>query len=150
MTRDEFIAQAKCAAMKTCAESGFSVGITVAQAALESNFGESQLSRTANNYFGIKAHGKHAAIEFRTNESGAKGDQQVVARFAAYDGMEECFECRNHLIANSPVYAEARAAKGDPVRFVTEMGKHWATDPKYAEKVLRIYTENGFHRFDQQ
>jgi flagellum-specific peptidoglycan hydrolase FlgJ len=148
MTRDEFITQAKCAAMKASAESGFPVGITVAQAALESNFGQSQLSRTANNYFGIKAHGKHPAMEFRTSEFSAQGEQQVIARFAAYEGMQECFDCRNRLVTNAPVYAEARAAKDDPVRFVRELGKHWATDPKYAEKVLRIYTENGFDRFD--
>jgi flagellum-specific peptidoglycan hydrolase FlgJ len=150
MTREEFISQAKSAAMKTSAESGFPVGIAIAQAALESNFGESQLSRTANNYFGIKAHGNHAAMEFRTNEFDGKRERQVVARFAAYETMEECFHCRDRLIANALVYADARAAKDDPVQFVKELGKHWATDPKYAEKVLRIYSENNLGRFDEK
>ena len=148
MTREEFIAKAKSAATKTSAESGFPVGITVAQAALESNFGASQLSRTAKNYFGIKAHGNHAAMEFRTNEFDGKREQQVVARFAVYDSMEESFRCRDRLIANSPIYISARAAKGDPVQFVRELAKHWATDPKYSEKVLRIYEDNDFDRFD--
>jgi flagellum-specific peptidoglycan hydrolase FlgJ len=124
------------------------VGITVAQAALESNFGESQLSRTANNYFGIKAHGNHAVMEFRTNEFDGEREGQVVARFAAYETMEECFQCRDRLIAKSSVYADARVAKGDPERFVKELAKHWATDPKYAQKVLRIYAENNLGRFD--
>ena len=150
MTRDDFIAKAKSAATKTSSKSGFLMGITMAQAALESNFGQSQLSRTANNYLGIKAHGKHAAMEFRTNEFEAGSEKQVVARFAAYDSMEECFQCRDRLIASGSVYAEARAAKGDPERFVNELGKHWATDPKYAGKVLRIYRENGLDRFDQK
>jgi flagellum-specific peptidoglycan hydrolase FlgJ len=149
MTHDEFIAQAKSAAMKASAESGFPVGITVAQAALESNWGESLLSRTANNYFGIKAHGKHEAMEFHTNEFDGKREHQVIARFAAYAEMEECFHCRDRLIVNLPIYRDARAAKDDPVRFVKELGKHWATDPKYAEKVLRIYAENDFGRFDK-
>lgn len=150
MTRDEFIAQAKSAATKTFAEHGFPVGITVAQAALESNFGASQLSRTANNYFGIKAHGKQPAMEFRTNECCAKGNEMVIARFAAYETMEECFHGRDRLIATAPVYGEARSLKDDPVRFVKALGKHWATDPRYAEKVLRIYAEKGFDRFDQK
>jgi flagellum-specific peptidoglycan hydrolase FlgJ len=36
------------------------------------------------------------------------------------------------------------------VQFVKELGKHWATDPKYAEKVLRIYSENNLGRFDEK
>jgi flagellum-specific peptidoglycan hydrolase FlgJ len=54
------------------------------------------------------------------------------------------------LIAKSSMYADARAAKGDPERFVKELAKHWATDPKYAEKVLRIYSENNLGRFDEK
>jgi flagellum-specific peptidoglycan hydrolase FlgJ len=38
--------------------------------------------------------------------------------------------------------------KTDPESFAREMGKHWATDPKYAEKLLTIYRENGFDKLD--
>jgi flagellum-specific peptidoglycan hydrolase FlgJ len=150
MTHDEFITQAKAAAMKTSADSGFPVGITVAQAVLESNWGESQLSRTANNYFGIKAHGKHPVMEFRTIEFIHGMEKQIVARFAVYESMEECFACRNRQIANGAVYASAREVKGDPERFVRELAKNWATDPKYAQKLLRTYQENEFDKFDQK
>ena len=42
--------------------------MTVAQASLESNWGQSKLSQEANNYFGIKAHGTHARIQMSTEE----------------------------------------------------------------------------------
>ena len=149
MTKQEFIEQATVEALAAKARSGFPAGITVAQAALESNFGQSQLSRTANNYFGIKSHGKHAAMEFRTCEFGAKGEIKMVARFAVYTDMAECFACRDRQIASGSVYKDARKEVKDPEQFAFELAKHWATDPKYAEKLLRIYRENGFAKLDQ-
>jgi hypothetical protein len=64
------------------------------------------------------------------------------------ESMDECFECRDSQITNGAAYAAAREVKADPEKFTREMAKHWATDPKYAEKVLKIYRENGFDRFD--
>jgi flagellum-specific peptidoglycan hydrolase FlgJ len=149
MTRAEFIEHARRAAVRASAKSGFAAGVTVAQAALESNWGQSQLSRTANNYFGLKAHGNHPAMEFRTCEFGEQGKNVVVAKFAVYTSMEECFECRDRQIMNGNAYENAREAKSDPEKFVREMAKHWATDPKYSEKLLRIYRENGFDKWDE-
>jgi len=148
MNRTEFIEQAKAAAREMSATSGFPAGITVAQAALESNWGQSQLSRTCQNYFGIKAHGKHAVMEFRTSEFDVCGEQAVVAKFAVYGSMKECFDCREHLIGNGTAYEAARKAKDDPEKFARALAQHWATDPRYAEKLLKVYRENGFDALD--
>ena len=149
MTREEFIAKATEAARASSATSGFPAGITVAQAALESRWGESELSRRANNYFGIKAHGKHGSVEMPTTEVVNGVAQSTSAGFAAYDGMQRCFECRDRLIVSGAVYAEARAAAGEPEQFARALAKRWATDPRYAEKLLRVYRENGFDRLDR-
>jgi len=141
MTRAEFVEKAKAAAIGSSRESKFPAGITVAQAALESNWGQSQLSRTANNYFGLKAHGKHPAMEFRTQEFVNGVEVHVVQRFAVYESMEECFACRDRQIENGTAYSAAREAKADPERFAIELAKHWATDPNYATKIVRIYDE---------
>jgi flagellum-specific peptidoglycan hydrolase FlgJ len=148
MTRAEFVELAAVAAKRASAKSGLLPGISIAQAALESNFGESQLSRAASNYFGLKAHGKHPVMEFRTTEFDGPREKIVAAKFAAYSSMDECFECRDSQITNGAAYAAAREVKADPEKFTREIAKHWATDPKYAEKVLKIYRENGFDRFD--
>ena len=148
MTREEFIAQATDAAQKSSLRSGFPVGITVAQAALESRWGRSELSRRANNYFGIKAHGQHASVEMPTKEVIGGIATQVKAKFAAYADMEQCFACRDRLIVGGAVYAEARSHVGDAEQFARALAKHWATDPQYAEKLLRVYQENEFDRLD--
>lgn len=143
MTREEFLKLARAAARAASAGSGFPAGITVAQAALESSWGGSELSRRANNYFGIKAHGKHAWVEMPTLEFADGAARQVSAKFAAYRDMEECFACRDRLIASGAVYAEARAAAGDPEKFARALGRHWATDPEYGEKLVRTWAGIG-------
>ena len=119
-------------------------GITVAQAALESRWGESELSRRANNYFGIKAHGQHTWVEMPTTEVIGGIAKQVREKFAAYADMDECFACRDRLILGGVVYEEARRQLGDAEQFSRALAKHWATDPQYAEKLMRVYRENGF------
>ncbi len=113
------------------------------------SFGNSELSRRGNNYFGIKAHGRHAVLEMPTTEV-INGDvQKVHARFAAYKDMAECFTCRDQLIRHGAVYAEARENSREPELFAQALAKHWATDPHYAEKILRIYRENNLNNLDQ-
>jgi flagellum-specific peptidoglycan hydrolase FlgJ len=163
MTREEFFERAIAAAQTSSKTSGLPAGITVAQAALESALGNSELSRHANNYFGIKAHGKHAAVEMTTTEfersvrksagNWTAGDspaqpRRVSARFAAYESMADCFACRDRLILNGAVYKEARESNSNPEAFARALAKHWATDPKYAEKLLRIYRQNNLDRLD--
>ena len=148
MTREEFLRQATAAARVSSKNSGLLPGVTVAQAALESAWGNSELSRQANNYFGIKAHGKHAVLEMPTTEVINGVAQKVTARFASYRNMAECFACRDQLIVRGAVYAEARTNAHDPERFVRAFARHWATDPNYAEKILKIYHEYDLSKLD--
>jgi flagellum-specific peptidoglycan hydrolase FlgJ len=148
MTKQEFLGLATEAAKRVSTTSGFPAGLTVAQAALESGWGNSQLSREAHNYFGIKAHGKHAWVEMPTTECDASGAHATKAKFARYASMEQCFECRDRMIASGALYAEARANAGDPEKFVRAVAKRWATDPQYAEKLLAVYRANGLDKLD--
>lgn len=135
MTKGEFVRQAYAAAVKSSERSGMPAMVTVAQAALESNWGMSRLSLEAHNYFGIKAHGKHERIRMCTHECEAGKTVEVKAEFAKYGSLEECIECRDGILLRGAVYARARETRGDEEAFIREMAKHWATDPRYAEKL---------------
>jgi len=148
MTREEFLTSATRAALACSRASRFPPGITVAQAALESNWGQSRLSRDAHNYFGIKAHGDHAHVAYSTLEDVNGRDVRVSAEFARYDSMEECFADRDRLIATAPCYAGARACGGDPEAFARALAAHWATDPHYAGKLLAVYHANRLDELD--
>ncbi|HSE49746.1 MAG TPA: glucosaminidase domain-containing protein [Terriglobales bacterium] len=145
MTSEEFLRQAAEAARASSAASGFPPGVTVAQAALESAWGRSRLATEANNYFGIKVHGGMPSIALPTVEIVAAAPVRVVARFARYASMADCFHDRDAILARVPLYAEARAASADPEAFTRALAKRWATDPQYADKVLAIYRT---HRLD--
>ncbi len=148
MTRQEFLAAASRAALASSANSGFPAGITVAQAALESNWGQSQLARDAHNYFGIKAHGHHARVSYPTFEHIHGHDVRISADFARYLSMEDCFADRDRLVATAPCYAEARACRADPAAFARALAGHWATDPHYVEKLLGVYRDSRLNEMD--
>jgi flagellar protein FlgJ len=145
MTKEEFISAATAAAQASSPISGFPPGVTVAQAALESAWGNSELARWANNYFGIKARPGSEAIELPTLEYVDGAKLHVQAKFAKYASMAECFADRDRIIASFPTYVEARTAAGDPEAFARALARHWATDSLYAEKLLRVYRA---HRLD--
>ena len=68
-------------------DTGLYPSVMLAQAALESNFGESQLSFDYNNYFGIKAHGHHRSVKLATTEYYAVGAKSpAVAARALQEG----------------------------------------------------------------
>jgi len=105
MTKQEFLEQAHTAALQSSEKSGMPPMVTIAQAALESNWGQSKLSEQANNYFGIKAHAGHSSIVMTTTEC-EKGAQVVIkAEFAKYLSTLDCFRCRDEIIARGAVYA---------------------------------------------
>ncbi|MGD0973626.1 MAG: glucosaminidase domain-containing protein [Candidatus Korobacteraceae bacterium] len=149
MTRSEFLRQAMAAAKAASAKSGFPAGITVAQAALESAWGQSRLSREANNYFGIKAYGKRDRVAMPTHEVENGTVKAVTAEFAKFESMAECFAARDKLIATSSLFAEARACPANAEEFARAIAKHWATDPGYAEKIMAIYGRFKLHSLDE-
>jgi flagellum-specific peptidoglycan hydrolase FlgJ len=150
MNPSEFVAAATTAALKVSNVSGLLPGITVAQAALESAWGNSWLAREAHNYFGIKAHGTLAWIELPTEEVVRGSRLTVRARFARFGSMEQCFHHRDQLIRSSKYYQAACAVANQAEAFVRALAAHWATDPNYTSKVLAIYSKHGMNLVDKQ
>ncbi len=105
MTKQEFVRQAYAAAIQSSEQSGMPAMVTVAQASLESNWGQSKLSQQANNYFGIKAHGTHARVQMPTEECEHGATIAVEAEFTKYLSMLDCFQCRDRILLHGAVYA---------------------------------------------
>ena len=149
MTKKEFLTAATAAARAASAISGFIPGVTVAQAALESGWGNSLLARTAHNYFGIKARKGRPSVAMPTWEFSNGSRVRLTARFAKYASMEECFVDRDRMIATLSHYAQARSCARDPEAFVRALAKRWATDPRYPEKLLKLYCDYHLDELDQ-
>lgn len=157
MTPKEFIKQYKPFALETERKTGISHLFTLAQAALESGWGE----RTFGNMlFGIKARPETPADKkqlLRTTEvlssanavfpkifsikkrADGKYTYSVLDWFRKYETQEECFTDHAQFFFINKRYAKALLVKSDPYKFAEEVAKAgYATAPNYADSLKKL------------
>jgi hypothetical protein len=129
-----YITQYKAIAIKEMKRTGVPASITLAQAILESNSGESNLAKNHNNHFGIKC---------KSDWTGAKAYQDDDAKqecFRAYDAAEISFKDHSNFLKNRPNYVSLFLL--DPVddtAWAYGLKKAgYATAADYPKKLLKI------------
>jgi LysM repeat protein len=129
-----YIDQFKAIAMKEMKRTGVPASITLAQAIVESNSGESNLAKNHNNHFGIKC---------KSDWTGAKVYQDDDAKqecFRAYEAAELSFKDHSNFLKNRPNYVDLFLL--DPVddtAWAYGLKKAgYATAPDYPKKLLKI------------
>ena len=132
-------------AEQAAAELGVSTEVVVAQAALETGWGQHAMKKPdgsiAFNLFGIKAgpgwsghQVSQSTLEFR---HGAMQREQ--ASFRAYDNVAEAMQDYVDFVQSSPRYQQALDHQGDDARYVKGLQQGgYATDPQYADKIMNI------------
>lgn len=137
---DRLLPHAKTASQAT----GIPAQFMLAQAALESGWGKHEIRRAGNapsyNLFGIKAgaNWKGDVVETVTTEFVNGAPQKMVEKFRAYSSYEEGFRDYVKLLSDNPRYAKVLNAS-EPSAFAFGLQRAgYATDPMYAEKLLRI------------
>ncbi|MCB1886684.1 MAG: flagellar assembly peptidoglycan hydrolase FlgJ [Rhodocyclaceae bacterium] len=135
-------------AMAASRETGIPAHFMVAQAALETGWGQHELKRAdgsaSHNLFNIKAGRDWAgatvaldAVEYRNGEA-----YREPSRFRAYPDYGEAFKDYARLLADNPRYA-AVLGQRDPAAFARGLQQAgYATDPMYADKLERIIGGN--------
>ncbi len=116
---------------------GVSVRAVIAQAALETGWGEHESA--PHNLFGIKATGSQAGAEDPTTEYADGTPTQTVAKFRRFASDTAAMASYASLIRTDPRY-QAALGSGDNVRrFATALQQAgYATDPAYAEKLIAV------------
>ena len=127
---------------------GLYPSVMLAQAALESQFGESQLSFDYHNYFGIKAHGHHRSVRLSTTEYYTDEPTTITDSFCVYNSPNDCFQDYAELLTENENYSDAIGAASPAMaaRALQEGG--YATDPAYASKLVQLINEYNLTRFD--
>mgnify|MGYP006200511719 CR=1 FL=1 len=132
-----YIAQFKSIAMKEMKRTGVPASITLSQAILESNSGESNLAKNHNNHFGIKC---------KADWTGAKAYQDDDAKqecFRAYDAAEVSFKDHSNFLKNRPNYVDLFLL--DPVddtAWAYGLKKAgYATAADYPKKLLKVIND---------
>jgi hypothetical protein len=154
-----FIQAAAGGARKGAREFGVPASVTLAQACLESGYGRFHIG-AANNYFGIKAFPRNGHVDFG---SIAKGfvivpTKEVVngrpitvnARFRRYASMADSMRDHGQFLRVNPRYKPAFAHSANPDAFARALQQAgYATDPRYADKLISIMRTFDLYRFDK-
>ena len=138
-------------ARRAAPELGVKPGVLIAQAALESGWGQHQIrfgdERPSFNLFGIKADSRWdgdrvgvSTLEYRDGVA-----QRERAEFRAYDSLGAAFDDYVDFIKSNPRYGEALASASSDEGYVTGLARAgYATDPRYADKILSILERPEF------
>ncbi|WP_299996631.1 flagellar assembly peptidoglycan hydrolase FlgJ [uncultured Cedecea sp.] len=137
----DFLAQLSLPAKLASEASGIPHHLILAQAALESGWGQRQIRTEQGapsfNLFGIKASGdwRGKVTEITTTEFENGESKKVKARFRVYDSWLESLSDYVNLLTRNPRYTAVTNAS------TAEQGAHelqkagYATDPNYAKKL---------------
>jgi len=141
----DFVRQLAPYAQKAAEKLGVSVRAVLAQAALETQWGQHlpthSNGNTSNNLFGMKAGqswgGEKVSVPTLEFEGGVAVHRR--AQFRSYDNPGESFDDYAQLIADNPRYAKALNHGEDVVGFAKGLvNGGYATDPSYAQKIVAI------------
>lgn len=144
LTRAQYIEKYAPMAVESQLLYGIPASITLAQGCLESANGNSRLAREANNHFGIKCGGSW------DGPSLAHDDDAPQECFRSYSSVAESFVDHALFLSERERYRslfdlDPKDYKGW-ARGLKAAG--YATNPAYADLLIRIIEENNLQRFD--
>ena len=142
---EDFVAQLMPYAEKTAKALGLDPKAIVAQAALETGWGQKIIQNadgsSSFNLFNIKsskdwqgADSKVSTLEFENGVAVKK-----MAAFRSYSNFQESFGDYEKFLSNSTRYEKTLSSGMDSAQFLQEIQKAgYATDPNYATKVISV------------
>jgi flagellar protein FlgJ len=146
---ESFVASLWPLAQQTAEELGTRPDVIIAQAALETGWGQHMLNRpdgqSSFNLFNIKAGAawRGETVAKRTLEYQDGVAVQELAQFRAYGSFAESFADYAEFLRGNPRYGEALQQAGRPERFAHALqAAGYATDPEYAQKIISIMRRN--------
>ena len=154
LTREEFIEKVASEIVGT--KTDIMKSVTIAQAILESNWGKSYLAQSANNLFGIKASSdwQGAYIEAKTKEQDKTGNETtILAKFRKYDSYKDSILDHDKFFTSTTWrtnnYKRVLEAT-DYIQQATALQMcGYATDTKYAAKLINLIEQHKLQRFDE-
>jgi flagellar rod assembly protein/muramidase FlgJ len=150
MNPQAFITQISPLAQAAANRTGVLASITIAQAALESGWGESGLAKAGNNLFGIKADSlwRGETLTLDTKEF-IKGEWVVVsAKWRKYASWQESIDDHATFLKQNPRYLPCLSCLTAEA-FINALAKAgYATDPGYAEKITSVVAAHQLTSFD--
>lgn len=148
---NEYIEKYKDLAISEMQRTGIPASIKLAQALHESGMGRSTLAREANNHFGIKCGSSWDRKTYYIEDDDYRNGKKIKSCFRNYSNPHESFVAHSDFLSNSNRYSSLFLLhKGDYRSWATGLKKAgYATDPKYADKLIRVIEEYQLYQYDQ-
>ncbi|MFV0521488.1 MAG: glucosaminidase domain-containing protein [Mangrovibacterium sp.] len=143
-SRTDYINMHAHTAVEEMFRSGVPASITLAQGCLESGNGNSELSLKSNNHFGIKCHG--------WSGKGMRYDDDAPNEcFRVYNSVADSYADHSDFLVNNIRYAFLFNLKTTDYKGWAHGLKKagYATDPKYAHRLINIIEENNLSKYDK-
>ena len=151
-----FIEQLYPAAQQAAQQLGIDPKALLAQAAIETGWGQHMIHNTSgqnsHNLFGIKAdrgwQGARAMVDTIEFEQGVAATKK--APFRVYDSFADSMQDYVGFVKHNSRYQEAVEHSQSPQQYFSELQKAgYATDPDYANKVMTVLEGEQFKSFSQ-
>ena len=128
--------------------------ISLAQAILESDWGESGLSQNYYNLYGVKAGAAEPSVQLETSEYIDGKWITIMAPFRVYNSWAESVEAHAKLLTygvdwNPKLYEPVLKAKNYKEAAHALQKAGYATDPTYAQKIIHVIETYHLAQYDQ-
>ena len=145
-----YIDEYKDIAIEEMNKTGIPASITLAQGMLESNWGRSELARKAKNHFGIKADKSWSGKTMKWEDDDYHNGKLIKSKFRKYKSADQSFVDHSEFLANKKRYEFLfNYDVTDYVAWAKGLVKAgYATDPKYASKLIKIIEKYGLYEYD--
>jgi len=142
----DYISRYKEDAIREMQLSRVPASITLAQGMLESDNGNSALAVYANNHFGIKCHTEW------TGDTYTQDDDEKNECFRKYKSVYDSYQDHSNFLVTRKRYAGLFELKTTDYKGWAKGLKAagYATDPKYADRLIDIIERNKLYEYDQQ
>ncbi|MFK5985703.1 MAG: flagellar assembly peptidoglycan hydrolase FlgJ [Pseudomonadota bacterium] len=145
----EFVNKLWPMAEKSAKDLGVKPEVLLAQAALETGWGQSIIKNSKTNslnLFNIKADSRwdgdkitKLSLEYEQGHAVNK-----TSFFRVYDNLQDSFDDYVKFIKNNPRYEQAMTKASDPEQYLHSIHKAgYATDPNYVEKIMRVMNSSN-------
>ncbi|WP_246224871.1 glycoside hydrolase family 73 protein [Lentilactobacillus kribbianus] len=154
-TETDFINSIKEPVVTVSHKNHLYASVMMAQAILESNWGQSELALDGNNYFGIKGAFEGNSVTMNTAEYTGKGKRYTVnAQFKKYPSVKESIEDNAKILRNGidsdPDYYDGTWTE-NTVSYVdaaTALSSKYATDMNYGNKLTKVIQKYDLTKLD--
>lgn len=153
--QNQFIGLASGLALPAQQKTGMSAALQVAQAILETGWGQympvdKYTGQVSYNLFGIKGQGPAGSIISHTWEEYGGVAYRVDDYFRAYRSVEQSWQDHKDFLINRERYAQFRAVMTDPVLGAWALRRAgYATDSRYPFKLIDIMNRNNLFALDE-